>query len=249
MFVMNTPERKPIATKENQSIDIPTDPRSEPTRFGLMDLFALMTLAAFVAATFAPLLRTLEGEGRTRFMTTFVIQLIFIGVAFGNSQRRRLKMLQGSGNRFGMAYCGHQQWRHWPTIKSCIYMIAAAVGQVALALVVASGLSERSFWTFALIYQVQIACFAGVALARFIWRVYPNAVEFFEEGIALRGTVFFPWRRVEIRPSALYLDRLVLVLRPENQTVTAETKMALVGHDLRQRVLQGYQRGRSDAGT
>ena len=87
------------------------------------------------------------------------------------------------------------------------------------------------------LYQLQLGCVTGVALARFLWRVYPNSIEFFEGGVSQGGVTLIPWAQVEVRPSQYFADRLVVVLRPAVGSVVADTKMAQVSDALREQLL------------
>jgi hypothetical protein len=90
---------------------------------------------------------------------------------------------------------------------------------------------------FALLYQFQLAMFSGFWFARYLWRVYPNSMEFFDHGVSIGGTTFLPWQQVELRPSRYFADRMVLVLRPAADSVTAQTRLAQVPDALRVDIL------------
>ena len=46
-----------------------------------------------------------------------------------------------------------------------------------------------------------------------VWRVYPEAIEFFENHVVSWGVNLHEWRQVDLRQSQVFKDRFVVVLR------------------------------------
>ena len=80
--------------------------------------------------------------------------------------------------------------------------------------------------------------FTGLAFARYLWRVYPGAMEFFENGVALYGIVFFGRTQVELRSSQTIADRVVVVVRPIPDSRGANTKIVQIPDTARADVFQ-----------
>jgi hypothetical protein len=115
-----------------------------------------------------------------------------------------------------------------------VYMLLLAMAQIGLALVAVAVATEHPFLLF---YQLQLGCIAGMAFARFLWRVYPNSIEFFAHGISLSGVTLIPWAQVELRRSQYFADRLVVVLRPAANSIVGDTKLVQVSAPLREQLL------------
>ena len=96
--------------------------------------------------------------------------------------------------------------------------------------------ANRGFSVFRLLMQFQLCSFAGYAFARFLWRAYPGAIEFFDNGIAAGGITFYSWANVDVRTSHLFADRLIVVLRDPSGSASACTKMAQVSDTLREQI-------------
>lgn len=208
----------------------PTDPR----QFSLSDMFAMVTLAALMFAMAAPLLREMQPESTPRLLAVAGVQLLIVAGAILLATSKRRKLLERSGRRIGVAYCGEARWRHWPLAKSWLAMIALAAIQLFLALMYATDPDDHllSF----LMFRLQLGCFAGFAFSRYLWRAYPSMLEFFDNGVSIGGITFFPWAQVDVRDSRLFDDRIVVVLRPAPHSVAADTRVAQVSAVLRKAV-------------
>lgn len=202
----------------------------------MIDLFAIVTLAGLVSAMVAPFLREMQTENRNTLFGVAIFQLVVTAGAIAFAVNQRKKLLEKSGRRIGIAYCGEIRWRLWPVIKSSIYMILLATAQLCLALVFATGLIGDVRNPVVLMNQLQLGCIAGFAFARYLWRVYPNSMEFFDNGISLHGMTFIPWAQIDLRSSKYSADRIVVVLRPAVTSVVADTKTAQVTDALRDRL-------------
>jgi hypothetical protein len=117
-------------------------------------------------------------------------------------------------------------------------MLAVASAQlwIALFLVAVSSSSRFAVFRPSAINQLQLGFFTGYAFVRYLWRVYPNSIEFFDNEISLGGTRFFPWSHVELRASQLFKDRIVVVIRHPGSSIGGDAKMAQVTSALRDRV-------------
>ena len=87
-----------------------------------------------------------------------------------------------------------------------------------------------------LLLPLGISWSVGHSFSCFRWRAYPGAIEFFEKGIVQRGLVFTPWKQVEVRPSALYEDKIAVVLRGGENSIVGTTHLAQVTGKLRENI-------------
>ena len=82
-------------------------------------------------------------------------------------------------------------------------MLTLLVAQITLAMFVVQ--NER-LPLFLFVYRLQVSSLCGRTFTRFLWRVYPNAIKFFECAIAFGGTTFVPWTQADIQPSQWFTD-------------------------------------------
>ncbi len=206
---------------------------TDPKQFNIIDLFAMLTIAALLLAVAAPYLRELSTEGLLQLsLTTLVQSVIAIGAIVLLSAQRR-SLLAGSGRRLGMAYCGEGKWRHWPAIYSVLVMLLVAGAQLALSIGLTTLKHDHHGMRIHYLSQIQLAITCGYVMSRFMWRLYPNTIEFFENGVSFNGLSLKPWNAIELRPSELYSDRVVVVLRPPGKAFAVVRKMARVNDALR----------------
>ncbi|PHR95700.1 MAG: hypothetical protein COA78_29760 [Blastopirellula sp.] len=203
---------------------------NNPRKFSLIDLFALVTLAGLLSAMAAPYLRELPAEKHGILLLEIFLQVTMLGVSLAYAVHSRKKVLVQSGKKVGYAFCGQIRWQHWPVIKSCLFMSLIALLQLAFAMFIVLAPSNTIHFSNLLIYHIQIGGFVGFAYARYLWRVYPSSIEFFENGIALGGTRFIPWANVTLRNSQFFEDRIAVVYRIQQ---AGDTKMAQVSDEFR----------------
>jgi hypothetical protein len=197
-----------------------------PRQFRIIDLFALTTLAALVSAMAAPFARAMPREHLTKFLVVAFCQLLVVATAIVLAAHSRNRLLQASGERIGIAYCGALKWAHWPLFKSISYMLLLAAAQLTLAVSFALFPIAETPTPHYIVFQLQLGYFAGLSFTRFLWKVYPNAIEFFDHGLALGGTKLVRWDQVEVRRSQLFTDRVVVVVRPEHGSIAGLTRTA-----------------------
>jgi hypothetical protein len=220
----------------------------DPRQFRVIDLLALTTLAALVLAMAAPILRTVQEGNRLKLLALVSFQLVVTGVAVAYAAYSRGRLLEMSGQRIAVGYQGTIRWRHWPVVKSSLLMLLLAnwqLGCAALSTTAPTGEWFRPSPGF-FAFQLQLGFFSGFAFARFLWRVYPSAIEFFENGVALAGMRFIPWQQVDVRPSQYFSDRLVVVVRPAAGSAVASTRLAQVPAAARERILALARQGAGD---
>jgi hypothetical protein len=86
------------------------------------------------------------------------------------------------------------------------------------------------------ITYLRLTWFTAISIARFVWRIYPNMIEFYTNGIVFGGLYLMPWDKTELRPSTLYTDRIVVVLRPlGNQHI--DTKIVRLSQEVKSTLL------------
>jgi hypothetical protein len=124
-----------------------------PQQFGVIDLFALMTLAALASAMLAPFVRAMQTENQLRLLLGAILQFGTAAIATVWAITRRRKLLEQSGPRIGIGYCGQIRWPLWPVVKSMVYMLLLAMVQIGLALVAVAVATEHPFLLF---YQLLV---------------------------------------------------------------------------------------------
>jgi hypothetical protein len=222
--------------KQNLSADRDL-PTVNPRQFRIIDLFAVLTLAALLAAMAAPFLRAMPPDKLTMLLIVALCQVVVTGGTMIHAAHRRQQLLDRSGERIGIGYCGAVRWRHWPLFKSILSMVFLAAAQFGVALVFAVVLTGETPVPTFLVYQLQLGYVTGRALSRYMWRVYPSAMEFFANGVAVSGTSFVEWERAEVRRSQFFSDRVVVVMRPEVGSIAGGTIIVQVSDTLRDELL------------
>jgi hypothetical protein len=211
---------------------LPGDPR----QFRIIDLFAVVTLAALLLAMAAPFVRAMTPASRKRLLVVVTCQLAVTAATMTYLAIRRAKLLQKSGRRIGIGYSGAIKWRHWPLFKSIAFMLFLAAAQLALALMYALLSTDDGQPPSFVIFQLQLGFSTGIALSRFKWGVYPSAVEFFDNGMSFGGTNFIGWDRSEVRTSQYLSDRVVIVMRQAKGSIAGETRTVQVPGSLREQL-------------
>jgi len=234
-----------------------------PQQFRLLDLFALMTLAAVVSAMAAPFLLGLDSEYRLRLLAVIGFQFLIVLWSIFHYARKRKRLLDEAGSKIGFGFCGQLRWRHWPIARSVLGIFFTLLWQLGIAVKISSDLwfhgelngpvgvsidmlpvSHRvmhylyyfSFLDYLLYLGVSWGVGHSFSICR--WRAYPGAIEFFSNGIVQRGTLFIPWERVEVRPSSLFADKIAVVVRGGQNSIVGTTIMAQVTSPLRERVFE-----------
>ena len=75
----------------------------DQSQFGLIDLFAIVTIAALLSAMAAPIIRGMHPGNRGRLVVLTVIQLLITAGAFAFVAHQRKELLQRSGSKIGVA--------------------------------------------------------------------------------------------------------------------------------------------------
>jgi len=283
-----------MAKRKNRPSEGLSDDTGNPQQFRLVDLFALTTLVALASAMVAPILRGIESDYRNRFLAIIGLQLIITAGTIVFHARKRKKLLEKTGPKIGVAFCGHFRWRYWPILRMFFTISIAMIFQMIIAVAMAIDFVEYGqllhgpingmidllpvshrvlhylhYFSFLdyLLYA-QTSMFAGYAFSLYRWRAYPNSMEFFEYGIVKKGTLFTPWKRIEVRPSAFFPDKIAIIVRssqlaiedhasPEcvdsKNHIAGSTIMAQVLGELRERVFaaanSAHEENRNDRVT
>jgi hypothetical protein len=147
--------------------------------------------------------------------------------------KQRTHSVDRGGAKLGAGFCGVIRWKQWPKVFSWLLMLLIASFQLSLAILFASFpmffIGNIQLW----ISQFQLAFFTSRAFLCFWSRVYPNSIEFFEHGIVLYGTFFLPWEQVQVRPSTLYPDRIVVVCGMQGKVPNGTFNVVQVSDQLR----------------
>ena len=224
-----------------------TDERiGQPTQVRLIDLFALMTLCALLFAIVSPIVRQIRSEDRGILIAVLLGQVILIGLMMHWWNKRRMRLLAIAGRKVGVGYCGDLDWRHWPLIKSLLIMVAIAVAQLAFAFAIMIAGRAALYSPGFFLQQIQLGVFFGIACSRYIWRLFPNAMEFYEHGISSDGVNLIPWELVTLRDSQFFADRIVAVVRTKVGSIEADTIVVQVSNSLRGKIKNIANRSPSD---
>lgn len=212
----------------------------EARKLRLIDLFAFLTVAAVILAIAAPYLRGIKSDHLGKWIALTSIQLILAVTVFLFATQKRQQLVKPLGKSFGIAYGGFLRGRNLAPFSSMLQMLAAASFQLCLAWYFTVGPDELSLYRigFLLCYQIQLGFVAGYAAARFMWRVYPSAVEFYPHGIVFHGTSLVPWTQVEVRTNRSSEDKLTLVIRQDPRSPAGETKSVQASTSLQHLIFQ-----------
>lgn len=216
--------------------------RIAPTQFRILDLFTAVTLAAVAFAILVPLLSRFSAQYLLTGVAAIGVQLVSATATFISLAVRRRRMLQRTGERFGVAYSGEVVWRHWPIVRCCLLIFGAGLLQFAISLVfvfvMRYQLSFKLFAPILLLYSLQLGYFFGAFISQLHWRSYPGFIEFYENGVTLDGRTLTPWRRVCVRESSIDPNRIVLVSDATNVPNSRSTHIAYVSKALRKQLFE-----------
>jgi hypothetical protein len=214
----------------NQADTVPRDPR----QFSIVDLIALMTLAALASALAAPFIRALSPDYRNKLFASTIIQLIVMAATIATNAKTRKQVLGQAGEKIGNGYLGALRWSR---LTCVLGMLAFGAAQLALAFFILEKPHRTGFVPPLLAHHIQLAYFSAWALSRFRWGAYPNMVEIFQNGLVFSGTRFVNWTQAEPRPSAFQSDRVTIVFRHSPQSAAGEIKTVQVSDALRDWIL------------
>ena len=212
--------------------DIQSENVDNPRQYSLLDLLGLLTIASLLISMFAPYLRQLTAENQTRLLVAFLVQAALVTFSLTTTMKKRKSVTSEAGNRLGIGYAGQVRWKHWPVAKSAFQLFCLSCFQLLAGIAIA--ISDKWNFTNFIVFQLQLGPVTGVCLARYLWRVYPGAIEFFEHGIVQQAFAFSPWTRVEIRPSSFFSDRNVLFVRQAEGSNVGGTLTVQMSESLKQ---------------
>ncbi len=222
-----------------------------PRQFRLIDVFALVTLAAILCAMAAPFVRTMAEGNLTRLVVVVLLQALAAAASIAFLAAGRRALLAKSGRRIGVGYSGSMRWRHGPVFASILRMLLFGGWQLVFAVVFVflpsrhtSGQPEPAGATLTyVLVQLELGGFAGYALLCYLWRVYPKSIEFFENGIAKGGLQFTPWSKMKVRPSQSSSDQIIIVHTYSNERAATWLWFVQVPESLREWLLAAHAEG------
>ena len=187
-----------------------------PQQFAIADLFWVLVFVAVVLAIAMPFLRMLTPAFLNSIIAVVSFQLIAILLMVGFVSRRRKRMLDTSGKLIGVGSSSESQSRNWDAFIAFFGIFFSVVMQLYLLLMLSSAISSKlwqSPYIKALFYAPFWNPFLLMNNVRYLrWRIGSSAVEFFENGIAMRDKLN-AWDNVELRRSTFYPNRLMVVNR------------------------------------
>lgn len=220
-----------------------TTPR-DPRQFRIVDLVALMTLAALVSALAAPFIRALSPDHRGKFFITTIVQLIVMAATIATNAKSRKQVLGQAGEKIGAGYSGALRWSRLTCVLGMLFLGAT---QLFMSFVFLDTPNRNTRMPDNMLFHVQLAYFSAAAISRYRWGAYPNVVEIFQNGLVFRGTRFVSWAQAEPRPSAYYSDRVTIVFRHAPPSAAGEIKTVQVSDALRDWILEQRTENESPA--
>lgn len=218
----------------NSEIDRPTqgqigaDDASEeqslnPQQFSIAELFWVSVAVAVVLAIVTPLLRRLPQAVLNTVVIAAAIQSIAIVAFAGYISNRRKRMLETSGKRIVLGSSSESPSVKWAVFFSFVSIFFTVAMQLYISAGLVWALSGEGD-VLSTILKVGIIWFQSMGPMMFMtqsirflrWRIRSDAVEFFENGVAIFD-LLTPWGKVELRPSQFHQNR-VMVYYPEQQT-------------------------------
>ncbi|WP_105350563.1 hypothetical protein [Blastopirellula marina] len=205
---------------------------------------------AFFCALAAPLMRAIEPGRHLTFLGLFVMQLAITGATVGFYSVRRVQVIRSIGKRIGIGYPGTIPGKHWPKIVSGVTLLAFALFQLTLAVVMTVAIpNEAAPIALAPVYG-QLAFFTGSTLTQLFWGRSLGATEFFEKGIVRGAFQMIHWEDITVRKSQFMEDRIVIMIKPYSIVSPGMphlngnwTTSLQVPDDLRDYLLERYPEG------
>ena len=243
-MLANSMERDPLIAEDQSP---PLDQRHQ---FQLIHLLWVMTAVAFFCALAAPLIRAIEPGQHLTFLGLFVVQLAITGATVGYYSVRRVQVIRSIGKRIGIGYPGTIPGKHWPKIISGVTLLAFALFQLTLSVVLTVAMPKEAAPIALAPFYAQLAFFTGSTLTQLFWGRSLGATEFFEKGIVHGAFQLIQWETVTVRKSQFMEDRIVITVKPEliyidgmpTQMATWTTSLQ-VPDDLRDYLVQRYPEG------
>jgi len=212
---------KTVAAKE------PSEQCLNSVQFSLAELFWVIVAVAVVLAIATPFLRTLPQSAFNTAISVVSVQTIAIVAVIGFLSYRRKQMLEKSGKRIALGSSSESPSVKWAIFFSYFSIFVTVVTQLFISVVLIWAISGTDwpdfFPTFA-----KIAIVLGQSMGpmicmtqsiRFLrWRVHSDAVEFFENGVAVFD-LLSPWGKVELRRSQFHQDRIMVYYREYQSSV------------------------------
>lgn len=224
-----------ISKSLSQTMPIEVDQeeaRDQLLQFNLSLVFSLITLAAFVMALIAPILR--QAPDVSFWGISFILGLQLAGMAayLISAIKRRKKMLAQCGKRLGTGFCGLLKWRHWPFLKSWMFTLLVSLFQLGVAALFSHAPIHPGMF-FYWFYLFQLGIHSGMVFSDLLWQNYPNSFTFYENGLVVPNRGYMTWDGVSVRPSTLYPDRMVIVIHPDERGMLGDTKVVQAPKGLR----------------
>lgn len=210
-----------------------------PQQFGLSQLMIGVTLVAVICAILAPLWQMMTPGNRIIVVAMFVMQGVVVGSFYFIFTSQRSRYLRVAGRRIGVGYNGQIPGKRWPMMVPLAVMCFFGMLQLAIAIWGAISFSETISWTYVL-QQAQTGVFGGFFLAQLSRGGTFASTEFFENGVMVAGNGFTPWERIQLRPSQLSEDRLVMITRAGKTHFGSTTATIFVDQPLREYLLAHY---------
>jgi len=225
------------SAKRSASYD-PSAEFGDSWQFGLNELFAIVTLAAILLGMSASSIRGMSLASRGWFFGGVGVQLLVTTASFVWTATLRKQLRVRSGRKLGSAHSHKIRWQRGPITLHAITLLSLASSQLYFAMLLASNEHDRGYLLKGgLVVPLFLSGLCGWMVCRHFWRIYPGSVEFFERGIVIRGTIFYPWNRAQLLADRRFPDRLAIALQDTYRLATPWITGYQISNTLRKRVL------------
>lgn len=221
---MSSPEIDRPTQAPTDTNDGSAEQSLNPQQFSIAELFWVSVGVAIVLAVVTPFLRGLPQAVLNTVVFAAAIQSCAIVALAGYISHRRKRMLETSGSRILLGSSSESPSVKWAVFFSYFNVFFAVAMQLYISAGLVWALSGEESDVLSVILKIGIILFQSMAPMMFMtqsirflrWRIRSDAVEFFENGVAIFD-LLTPWGKVELRPSEFHQNR-VMVYYPEQQT-------------------------------
>ena len=182
----------------------------------------------YLGAMGDPVIRLMK-YGLLALCVTIVTQFVSAVGATGWAIRTRRKLICSLGKPIAIGYGDAIHWWHWTIIWITIIFFVVMLVSFALPWGNIGGV------TF-------ISILGGLLYTSCFWRVYPGAIEFFENGVLSEGLLSCNWCQVDLGETQVFKDGFVVMLRREDEPATGDMSTVRLADDGRQQVFAAREK-------
>ncbi len=201
-------------------------PKLNPQQFAVMDFFRVLVSVALALTIVMPWIRALPAKVFATMIVVIGGQIAWLTVLLVFLSRRRKRLLEKSGQLLFSGSSSENPSCRWAKARAvfgvlfCVVIqlfVAAALSWVIVTEVFTSWLG-RPVSILILINGLLGPSMAVTSSIRFLrWRLYPETVEFYENGIAISDR-FVPWEKLDLRRSTIWHNRVQIVFTQQQSS-------------------------------